>query len=102
MSRGDGYLGLPVTHAGVWALAMFASGGADLGLALIALRLLMALLGGFVCLKHRPALWLAPLAPLWDVFAFLLWLTAMRGDSVVWRSGRMRLSPDGRIIEKTP
>lgn len=100
MSRGDGYLGLPVTHAGVWALAMFAAGRTELGLALVALRVLMAVLGGFVCLRYRPALWLAPLAPLWDVFAFALWLTAMRGDAVVWRSGRMRLSADGRIVEK--
>ena len=48
-----------------------------------------------------PALVLAPIAVLWDAFAFVVWLSSMRGHTVVWRSGRMRLSADGRIIEKT-
>jgi ceramide glucosyltransferase len=100
VSRGDGYLGLPVTHAGVWGLLLFAAGRPDLGVALWLARAAMAYCGGFGALRYWPALLLAPLAVAWDVFAFAVWLTAMRGDTVVWRSGRMRLSADGKIVEK--
>jgi ceramide glucosyltransferase len=95
-SRGDGFAGLPLTHAGLWALLLAALGlllpavlvsGARVVMALLANRVLRGGFSPFVCL----------LAPLWDCWAFAVWLAALSGNTVEWRGGRMQLYPDGRI-----
>jgi ceramide glucosyltransferase len=100
VSRGDGYLGLPVTHAGVWTLALAAAGRLDLAVALWLARTAMAAATCLGWLRWWPGVWLSPLAAVWDLFAFAVWTVALRGSEVVWRSGKMRLSDDGRIVEK--
>lgn len=99
VSRCDGHAGLPVTHAGLWSLVLGALGAWELAAVLWILRSFTGLCG-CLTLRYWPGVFLAPIVPLWDVFAFLVWAAGLRGDKVVWRSGRMRLSPDGRIIEK--
>jgi ceramide glucosyltransferase len=101
VSRLDGFLGLPVTHAGLWALVLLLAGQWVLAAALAGLRVLAGVAGGFLALRHRPALRLAALIPLWDVFAFAIWVTALTGNRVRWRAGALRLSGDGRITEIT-
>jgi ceramide glucosyltransferase len=71
-----------------WALALWAA------------RMATAVAGGWCVLRYRPALLLAPLAPLWDVWAFIIWIAGLTGSAVEWRGGRMRLSKDGRITSR--
>jgi ceramide glucosyltransferase len=90
------YLGLPVTHAGVWAAAAAAAGYPLVAGALIVVRLLAGFLGGAVLLRCRAA-WALPLIPLWDLFAFAVWVAGISGDTIEWRGRRLRLAPDGRL-----
>lgn len=97
VSRGGGYLGLPVTHAGVWAILNACAGHWSMALVLVIARITMGAAGGFLVLRHWPALLAAPLIPLWDLWAFLVWLAGLMGRTVHWRNGRKRLLPDGRM-----
>ncbi len=53
-SKGGGYAGLPLTHAGLWILLAFAAGAPGVAFALFALRMLSAVLGGCAVLGSRP------------------------------------------------
>jgi ceramide glucosyltransferase len=97
VSRGGGYAGLPVTHAGVWALAAALAGFWPLAAALLAARVLTGVAGGWGVLRYAPALYLAPLIPLWDFWAFAVWIAGFTGRTVEWRGERKRLLPDGRM-----
>ncbi len=94
VSRGDGYAGLPVTHAGVWMLAFFVIGQPWLaGLCWLA-RSLAACAAGVV-LSHKPAVVCCWLAPLWDLWAFGVWIAGWVGNTVEWRGTRYALCRDG-------
>lgn len=97
VSRGDGYLGLPVTQAGVWALLNAAAGNWSMALVLLVARIAMGATAGFVVLRHWPALLAAPLIPLWDLWAFLVWMAGFAGRTVHWRNRETVLLPDGRM-----
>jgi hypothetical protein len=60
-------------------------------------RVAMAVMGGFVALESWPALLLAPFAPLWDLWAFVVWLAAFTGRTVEWRGERYRLTKTGEL-----
>jgi len=96
--RGAGFLGLPITHAGVWIALAMVFGLWSLAFMLIAARLVMAIVSGFLAVESLLALLLAPLAPLWDLWAFAIWLCSLMGRTVEWRGQRFRLSQDG-ILE---
>ena len=97
VSRGDGYSGLPVTHAGLWAL-LCALGGAPSLMALIMIaRVLMAIAAGIV-LRDRRAVVFSWLALLWDLWAFCVWIAGWSGSVIEWRGGRMSLTADGRMV----
>lgn len=99
VSRGDGFLGLPITHAGLWIALALLCNLWSLAFMLYLARVAMAVLGGFVALESWLALLLSPLAPLWDLWAFIVWLTAFAGRTVEWRGERYRLSKDG-VLER--
>ena len=101
-SRGGGFLGLPLTHAGVWIALAFACGLWSLAFMLLAARLAMAIVCGFFALESLLALLLSPLAPLWDLWAFAVWLCAFTGHTVEWRGQRFRLSQDGALERLNP
>lgn len=98
VSRGDGYAGLPVTHAGLWALLAACAGNAWLALLLIAARLASGLFGGVGILGQKRLLYLFPLIPLWDLWAFAVWIAGWAGNTVVWRGRHYRLTQDGRLF----
>ncbi len=100
LCRGDGYIGLPVTHAGLWALAAFAAGYWWLAAPLAALRMLTGVLVGRGIVKSSIALKHCYLIPLWDVWAFCLWLAGLFGKEVVWRNRRLILNHEGRIVAR--
>lgn len=95
-SKGAGYAGLPITHAGVWIL-IAASCGAWLPAALLfVLRLLSAWFSAAV-LRSPRSLALFFLAPFWDLYAFCVWCASYTGREVRWRDRVLRIGRDGRI-----
>jgi ceramide glucosyltransferase len=98
LCRGDGYLGLPVTHTGLWALAAALAGYWWLALPLVALRVLTGVLVGRGIVRSSIALKHFYLIPIWDIWAFCLWLAGLFGKEVVWRNRRLRLNKEGRIV----
>jgi ceramide glucosyltransferase len=97
VSRLDGFAGLPVTHAGLWALLCAATGQWPMALTLWLARCAAGAFAGFVILRHWPALLLAPLLPLCDLWGFALWCGAWLGRTAWWRGRLYRLEADGRI-----
>ncbi len=100
VSRGDGYLGLPITHTGLWILASLLCGAWSLALGLTILRWVTALVGGVLVLRSPLAgrgFWLAPI---WDLWAFVVWLAGLTGSTVVWRDGVLTLSKDGKLLRQ--
>jgi ceramide glucosyltransferase len=100
VSRGDGYLGLPVTHAGVWILLAVLAGAPQAALALTIIRCLTAFLAGFLVLRSPLARFGFLLAPLWDLWAFLVWSAGLTGNTVIWRQGVLRLTKDGKLVRE--
>jgi ceramide glucosyltransferase len=101
VSRGDGYLGMPITHAGLWAGALAASGHWRPGLALLLLRLAAGVFAGVSVLSDRHSLRDLLFIPLRDVWAFGVWAAGLRGTSVEWRGRRLVLNREGRIVERS-
>ncbi len=99
VSRPGGYAGLPVTHAGVWAVANLAVGNFGAATALWLARSTMGAVSGFLVLRHWPSLLAAPLLPLCDIWAFAVWLAGYFSRTAWWRGRRITLSGDGRIQE---
>jgi ceramide glucosyltransferase len=92
-SRPGAYAGLPVAQAALWAL--FAPGWA--AAVLIGLRLTMALVSAAIILRDPKAKRYFWLAPVWDLFAFAVWVAGWTGNLVWWRGRAMRIGPDGTI-----
>jgi ceramide glucosyltransferase len=100
VSRFWGYAGLPITNATLWAAVAIALGRWQIGVALLALRMLMAMESGWLVMRSRDALRLYWAIPLRDLFGFAVWCVALFGNSVVWRGQRLWLDGDGRIVGK--
>jgi ceramide glucosyltransferase len=100
-SRPGGFAGMPVTHAGLWALLNLAAGNADAAAALWLARSVMGAFAGFAVLGHWPALVAAPLIPLWDLFAFAIWMAAWCGRAAWWRGHRIVLAARGKIVSNS-
>ncbi len=92
------YVGLPVTHAGLWALIAWLCGFPGIAVGLVALRILAGVTAGGVLLR-TPVAWALPLIPVWDVFAFAVWVMGLTGTTIEWRGQRMKLTSDGRLID---
>lgn len=90
------YAGLPVTHAGLWALAAGMCGEWQVASGLVVLRMVMAFTAAGVLLR-TPLVWGFVLAPVWDLFAFAVWAVGLGGETVEWRGRTIRLRPDGRL-----
>jgi len=97
-SKGKGYAGLPVTHAGVWILLAFALSAKGLALGLLTLRILSAALGGCAVLESTAIAGIFWLAPVWDLYSFAVWLASYRGRDVRWRDRVLRIDRQGRIL----
>jgi ceramide glucosyltransferase len=98
--RGGGFLGLPTTQTGIWILLAMAMGAWSIALVLTIIRLMTAFVAGVLVLQSplaKRAFWLAPL---WDLWAFVVWLAALAGREVVWRDSIMHLTPEGKLIRR--
>ena len=98
VSRGGGYLGLPITHAGVWALVLAWSGFWSLAGGVVLVRWVSAWVAGVAVLRSPVARCGFLLAPLWDCWAFVVWIAGLTGDTVQWRDRSLRLDASGRIV----
>jgi ceramide glucosyltransferase len=97
LCRGGGYLGLPITYAGLWAAAAAWAGFPWVALGLVAARLATALTVGWGVLGSRITPRWFWLAPIWDIGAFFLWSSGLFGRTVLWRGARLRIDGSGRI-----
>jgi ceramide glucosyltransferase len=97
VSKFAGFLGLPVTFATVWAVVAAALGDWRIAVALLAIRMAMALIAGWFVLRSRDVLRLFWAIPLRDLFGAAVWIAALGGNTVVWRGKRLRIDRDGRI-----
>jgi ceramide glucosyltransferase len=98
VSKFWGYLGLPVTFATFWAAVMFLAGRPDLAIALLAVRIAMALISGWFVMRSPDVLRLFWAIPLRDLFAVAVWFLGSFGRTVFWRGQRLTLDADGRIL----
>jgi ceramide glucosyltransferase len=97
ISKGPGYVGLPITHAGVWALIAAACGAWLPLLVLVAARIASALMTGCFVLRSSVAKSFFWLAPAWDVYAFAVWVASYLSREVRWRDRTLAIDSHGRI-----
>jgi ceramide glucosyltransferase len=95
VSKFYGYLGLPFTFATFWALVC---GNWRIGLAILLIRMLMAIVAGWFRLRSKDVLTLFFLIPLRDLFGVAVWVVGLFGNTVMWRGRKLRLDREGRII----
>jgi ceramide glucosyltransferase len=100
-SKGGGHAGLPFTQTSVWIVLALAIGAKSAAIALLIVRLLAAFLGGCLVLENPLMAALFWLAPLWDLYAFCIWLTSYGGREVRWRDRSLQIARDGRIVRNT-
>ncbi len=98
LSKGLGYAGLPITHAGLWILIAIACGAWLPAGILAGTRILSALITDRFLLRSPAAGAFFWLAPAWDLYAFALWLTSYAGRQVQWRDRKLTIDPEGRIV----
>lgn len=95
VSKFYGYLGLPVTYATLWALVC---GSWWIGLAVLLIRMTMALVAGWFTMRSKDVLKLFFLIPVRDLFGVAVWIVGLFGDTVEWRGSKLRLDRNGRIL----
>lgn len=96
VSKFWGYVGLPLSFATVWALALAGVGDWNGALALLGARMFMATAGGFVLSSPDVfRMWL--LIPFRDLLTAAAWLVGLFGKTVTWRGRILALDGDGRI-----
>ena len=95
VSKFYGYLGLPVTFATFWALVC---GSWRIGLAILLIRMMMAIESGWFKMRSKDVLRLFFLIPVRDLFGVAVWCVGLFGDTVMWRGHILRLDRKGRIL----
>ena len=98
LSRGGGYLGLPIANATLWAVLLAAGGLWKAALALVALRVAAGLMTAVGVLRDRQSLACAYLIPFRDLAGLAIWAAGLFGSTVVWRDASLKLDREGRIV----
>ncbi|MGH9584232.1 MAG: bacteriohopanetetrol glucosamine biosynthesis glycosyltransferase HpnI [Bryobacteraceae bacterium] len=97
LSKGRGYAGLFITHAGAWMVVALAASAWMPAIVLGSLRIVSAVLSAGFVLRSRMASALCWLAPVWDLYALAMWTASYCGRRVRWRGRTLRVGADGRI-----
>lgn len=100
-SRPDGYVGLPVTSASLWAALLLANPFWPYGLLLLGLRIAAGAWLARVVLEDRIPFGLLLLQPFRDLWAFAIWICGFAGNTVEWRGQRIVLNRRGVIVTST-
>jgi ceramide glucosyltransferase len=96
-SKGAGFSGLVVTHAGAWAVVALLLHLWSAAAALAGLRIIAALASGWLVIKlKRTPLW-AALAPVWDIYAFAVWVVSYASNEVRWRDRKLTIGRGGKL-----
>ena len=95
VSKFYGYLGLPVTFATLWALVC---GRWPVAIAILLIRMLMAIEAGWFRMRSKDVPRLFFLIPVRDLFGVAVWFAGLFGNTVFWRGRKLRLDREGRII----
>lgn len=101
LSRGA-YAGLPITHATLWAVVAALCGAWWLALALLGLRMAMAITAGWFGLRSADVLRLCWLIPARDLWGTAVWAAGLFGHTVRWRDRTLVLDANGRITDRRP
>jgi ceramide glucosyltransferase len=97
VTKGSGHLGLPITHAGAWALVAIGFGAWVPAAALLVVRIASGFVTGSLVLRSRIARRFCWLAPVWDLYALCIWVASYAGREVRWRDRVLRIDREGRI-----
>jgi ceramide glucosyltransferase len=97
VSRGGGYVGLPVTNGTLWAIVAAAGGWYWAAAGLLMLRIAAGLISGLGVLRDPLTAKLWCLIPVRDLFGLAVWIAGLVGREVEWRGLRLRLYGDGTI-----
>lgn len=97
LSKGRGYAGLFITHAGAWIVVALVCSARIPALVLGVLRIAAALVSAGFVLRSRRIAPLCWLAPAWDLYAFAVWAASYFGRRVQWRDRLLQIGTDGRI-----
>jgi ceramide glucosyltransferase len=97
LSKGPAYLGLPIAHAGLWALVAALCGKRRIALLLVGIRTTSAIISGGLVLRSPWMAVLSWLAPAWDLYSFAVWLASYAGRGVQWRGRVLTIGAHGRI-----
>ena len=100
VSRGGGYVGLPITNASLWAGVALVSGWWWTAAALLFARVAMGLIVGVGVLRCPLTARYWFLIPFRDLWGFGVWVAGLQGRDVVWRDCTLRLNRDGTIQGK--
>jgi ceramide glucosyltransferase len=101
-SKGAGYAGLPIAHAGLWITIALVTGAWVPAAILAATRIASAVLTGWFVLCSGIAGKFCWLAPVSDLYAFAVWLASYAGNQVRWRDQTLTIDREGRIRRKLP
>jgi ceramide glucosyltransferase len=101
LSGGAGYAGLPITYASLWAAIAALCGLWWIALALLAIRLGMALVCGWLLLGSADVWKYCYAIPLRDLCGVAVWAAGLFGHTVVWRDQRLYLDRAGRIVSNS-
>jgi ceramide glucosyltransferase len=96
-SKGAGFAGLPVTHSGAWAVVALLLHLWPAAVLLVITRIAAALASGWLLIRFRRNPAWALLAPVWDLYAFAVWLFSYTSNEVRWRDRRLKVTSDGRV-----
>jgi ceramide glucosyltransferase len=97
VSKDSSYAGLPITHAGAWVLIAIACGAWVPATILLAARIASALITGCFVLRSSVATAFCWLAPVWDVYAFGVWVASYMSRKVRWRDRVLVIDSKGRV-----
>ena len=100
VSRTAGYYGYLATQAAFWSIVAALAGHPWTALAAITVRIAAGVVTGRVLLGDRQVSRYWYLVPLRDLWGFAVWLAGLSGDTVEWRGMTLKLSSDGKIVEK--
>ena len=98
LSRGGGYAGLPITFATLWAIVAACGGLWWTALALLVIRLAMAMSCGWFVLRSADVWKYCYAIPIRDIWGVAVWLAGLFGSTVDWRGSKLRLDRQGRIV----
>ncbi len=97
VSRGGGYIGLPIANASLWAFAALVCGWWWTAAVLVSVRLAMGLIAGVGLMRCPITARYWFLIPFRDLWGFGVWVAGAWGRDVVWRDRTLRLNRDGTI-----